>query len=181
MFNIHDLPPELEDEVWRWALPAPRILWVTAINGNDWKWCTSSRLVPTLLHVCSQSRRVCRRTYQRLQTTQPVYIDYDRDIVLIHSCGSGLISTLIDAYPTGLRAEYVRHAGLLESGWYSVLYRFPVARFAGLQTLTVFIGDQTGPDVEYLDDEVSTGAINPLADDVLARTTILIGFREAFE
>lgn len=159
MFNIRKLPLELEDEVWRWALPVTRVLWLATINDNMWQWCTSSQLVPSLLRVCSQSRRVCQRTYQRLHISQPVYIDYDRDIILIHSHDSGQIQDdrFNDTHSLGLQVDLIRHAGFLESGWYSLFYRFPLARFLGLQTLTVFLGDQIDPEVEILNDNVAAG------------------------
>lgn len=161
MFNTLGLPPELWEDIWHCDLPEQRILWVTAVNDTIWKWCTSSHLVPTLLHVCPQSRSVCRRTYQRLPIPQPVYINYDKDIVLTRPHDSGQIKIPIDSYLTSLRLECIRHAGFLESSLYNSLENFPMARFASLQSLTVFIGDGLDSDVEFLDSNAPTGDTKP--------------------
>ena len=166
VFNIQALPLELEEAIWYQALPAPRVLWLCSTRGHDWQWYASHEPTPTLMHVCAHSRRVCLRVYRKLGTPRPVYINYNRDIVLIHTRYSKLMhsSILHATHEVGLQADLVRHVGFMESGWHSHLSRFSTTRFSTLETLTIFLCDQVGKETEIVE---ATGLTGPTLNGVL--------------
>lgn len=157
--DIRRLPLEIQDEVWSWALPAPRVLWLVRAHDDTWRWCASQEPVPSLMHVAARPRHVCLRSYQRLGTSTPIFIDYERDIVLMHPLGPKKTQSYIldTAHTTGLQVESVRHLGLVEAGWQARITQLSVSHFANLQSLTVFLSDRVGRSFEFLDAEATEG------------------------
>ncbi|KAK8121459.1 hypothetical protein PG999_005579 [Apiospora kogelbergensis] len=138
-FDIQRLPLEIQEEVWSWALPAARVLWLVRAHDNTWRWCASHEPVPILMHVAARPRHVCLRFYQRLGTSAPLpYI-------------------LGTAHTTGLQVESVRHLGLVEAGWHVRIMQLSVSHFAKLQSLTIFMSDRIGRSFEFLDAEATEG------------------------
>lgn len=158
-FDIQRLPLEIQEEVWSWALPAARVLWLVRARDNTWRWCASQEPVPSLMHVAARPRHVCLRFYQRLGTSAPLFIDYERDIVLMHPLGPKPTQSYIldTAHTTGLQVESVRHLGLVEAGWHVRIMQLSVSHFAKLQSLTIFMSDRIGRSFEFLDAEATEG------------------------
>jgi len=88
------LPQELRDEIWEFALPAPRVLKVFKASpllvghqGFTSRYGIDTYKLPTqLLHVSREARQVALQRYQLSFTGLiyggPIYFDYERDCLL---------------------------------------------------------------------------------------------------
>jgi hypothetical protein len=81
------LPSELRINIWKQALPAPRI--VPVRYSRAFRQYTSGSAPPSLLHVCQESREVFLKSYEKLLLSKKyessIYIDFTHDTIFFDS------------------------------------------------------------------------------------------------
>jgi hypothetical protein len=88
------MPVELRDMVWELQLPGPRTITITedvahnSLNDLDFRTAKAAKtLVPTLLHICKESRefalRFYRLSFENELAGRPIYFDSVRDLLFI--------------------------------------------------------------------------------------------------
>lgn len=94
------LPTEIRLLIWQHALPGPRVIEIRTSNisigiHNSYRWLKPRSIcrIPTLLHVCRESRTEALKRYQlsfglettrylgTLRTAPGIFIDFEKDIV----------------------------------------------------------------------------------------------------
>jgi len=90
------LPVELRDIVWELQLPGPRTITITedvvhkSLDDPDLRKAKAAKTpVPTLLHICKESRdfalRFYRLSFEIELADRPIYFDFERDLLFIPS------------------------------------------------------------------------------------------------
>jgi hypothetical protein len=90
------LPVELRDMVWELQLPDPRTITITedvvhkSLDDPDLRIAKAAKTpVPTLLHICKESRdfalRFYRLSFEIELAGRPIYFDFERDLLFIPS------------------------------------------------------------------------------------------------
>jgi hypothetical protein len=90
------LPVELRDIVWELQLPGPRTITITedvvhkSLDDPDLRIAKAAKTpVPTLLHICKESRdfalRFYRLSFEIELADRPIYFDFERDLLFIPS------------------------------------------------------------------------------------------------
>jgi len=67
--TFQNLPAELQNMIWRYSLPGPRVIRAAYIEGEDYakgSFVIRDACPPTVLHVCQNSRREALIFYQSL-------------------------------------------------------------------------------------------------------------------
>jgi hypothetical protein len=83
------LPVELRDMVWELQLPGPRTIKILEGTLRDGRRTAGAArvLVPTLLHICKESRdfalRFYRLSFENQLRHKPIYFDCERDLLFI--------------------------------------------------------------------------------------------------
>jgi hypothetical protein len=91
-----NLPAELQNMIWRYSLPGPRVIRAAYIEGEDYEkgsFVFRDACPPTVLHVCKNSRREALIFYQslsesvssgsRIQRPRSIYFDPTLDTIYL--------------------------------------------------------------------------------------------------
>jgi hypothetical protein len=82
------LPVELQLEIWRFALPAPRIVVLTLQQDRPQNKDKAQYEDINLLYTCRNSRQVVCQSYRRMndgRTCRPFYLNAVKDILLVRN------------------------------------------------------------------------------------------------
>jgi len=89
--NFASLPPEIRCQIWKHALPSPRVIHIKGITRdlNEGKQCYADSIDhPILLHACHESRAIALEHYRcafELHLRHPVYFDPSQDVLLMQN------------------------------------------------------------------------------------------------
>jgi hypothetical protein len=164
------LPAEIRCQIWREALPGPRVI---EIRNNSpqkplnvepaFRGITSTCRIPSLLHVCREAREEALKSYELSfaigEMPSKVYIDFNRDIVFFGSrCDfydiqrNQVYYSLCDPV---LGLERIQRLALRSRG-FSHMSRFHFEVFKGLEEI-ILVGErhfELGPEPQLRREQV---------------------------
>jgi len=151
-------PPELRIHIWTQALWTPRIvqLCFDGEDGYGWGIRLVSRVMPPLLHACSESRAATlkvypHRYYEMQNTSLETYINFEIDMICLTSAVLGYwFEWLHQAFdllkgwraPQDPHTELVRHLAI-NINWINThqtsVFLACLPKYGSLETLTLFV------------------------------------------
>jgi 2EXR family len=158
--HFSGLPKEIRLQIWKYAMPPPRLIEFRFINKEDpsirdhygwfrkgdWTWKTSSAPHPSLLGVSSEARKVVLEFYRcvsicdkKTRDSVRIYIDFERDTILLPRLAFDCLVDIVEECNRRVReylvpgwASSIRNVAIITQGHRSVLRDLTMSPFVGL-------------------------------------------------
>ena len=172
-----DLPQEVRLQIWKHALPPPRLIEIHFSNKNnptiqnhyDWyfqgKWIWSSSPIPrsSLLDAVDEARRVLLESYEQVSISNEVessfpstFIDFARDTLLLKRLAIDCLFDMASEYNASIRkfpvpgwVSQVQNLAVITQGYSAWAPDWAMAPFLGLSVVRNQVQNQE-QDVDFL-------------------------------
>lgn len=159
-----DLPNEIRLQIWKHALPSPRLIEIHFSNKNDptiqnqygwhfkgeWIWESSPIPRSSLLDVVDEARHVLLEFYEQVSISNEVesnpsssYIDFGRDTILLRRLAIDCLVDMASEYNASIRkfpvpgwVSQVQNFAVITQGYRSFAPDWPVSPFLGLSAVS---------------------------------------------